>query len=213
MSGGSLPLPVLGAALLLTAGAGWGLAGRERTAAVVVAASALGQVSLHVCFVSLPSASSGPRSTAGHLTAGHLATGHTPAGHHPGATGRAAHASPESVADGSSGATAFVAAFDGSALTLGMVSAHLVAGLVCGLWMWRGEAAFVQLGRSLALFVCAPLRTAWRLWAAGQPPGPVTPGRARRRPGRRPQDLLLLHGLSLRGPPLRRLSVRPSPAH
>ncbi|MFC9244571.1 hypothetical protein ACFT7S_11235 [Streptomyces sp. NPDC057136] len=203
MSGGSLPLPVLGSALLLVTGAGWWLAGRERTASGVVAASALGQVSLHAFFSSLPSA---PASMAGHASA----VRHSGAMDH---SAHSAHSAHESMGDGPSDPMALVAAFDGSVLTTGMAAAHLIAGLVCGWWLWRGETAFVQLGRSLALFVCAPLRTAWRLWTVGSSAGPVTRWRTRRRPGRRLQGLLLLHCLSLRGPPPHGFSVRPSSAH
>lgn len=199
MSGGTLPLPVLVAALLPATGAGWWLAGRERHASVVVAASALGQVFLHALFSSLPSCLPGARA----------ATGHTMAGHHTGPVGHSDHGV---TAESPSDPMAVVAAFDGSVFTTGMAAAHLVAGLVCGWWLWRGERALVRLGRSLALFVCAPLWTALRLWSVGSPVGPVTRWRTRRRPGRRLQDLLLLHGLSLRGPPPYVLPVRPSPA-
>ncbi|MFD3656859.1 hypothetical protein [Streptomyces sp. NPDC058620] len=202
MSGGPLPLSALGAALLLVSGAGWWLAGRERTASVVVAASVLGQVSLHTLFSSLPSPASGAPSTAG-ASAGHAS------GHHSGVMDHSAH---DAMAGGPSD-LAFAGAFDGSVLTTGMAAAHLVAGLVCGWWLWRGEIALVQLGRSLALFVAAPLHTAWRLWTVDAPAAPVTRWRKRRRPGRRPRELLLLHGLSLRGPPPNGLSVRPSFAH
>ncbi|MGW8885389.1 hypothetical protein [Streptomyces sp. NPDC055749] len=199
MSGGALPLPVLVSALLLVTGAGWWLAGRERTAAVIVAASALGQVSLHALFSSLPPALPGAPSTAGHATHGHP----------PGTVDHSGH---EVIADGPADLMAIAAAFDGSVFTTGMAAAHLIAGLVCGWWLWRGERALVRLGRSLALFVCAPLWTAWRLWTACPPAGPVARSRPRRRPGRRLQGLLLLHCLSLRGPPPHGLSVRPSPA-
>ncbi|MFG2288188.1 hypothetical protein ACGFOU_19265 [Streptomyces sp. NPDC048595] len=41
--------------------------------------------------------------------------------------------------------------------TLGMFLAHVLAALVCGLWLWRGEAAAFRLTRSLAGLLFAPL--------------------------------------------------------
>lgn len=182
MSGAPLPLLVQAAALLPVCGAGWWLAARERSAPVTVAAHVLGQLGLHAFF-----------SGAG----GH----HTGGGHH--ASGAMDHSAHEVPIGGSSDLMGLLAAFDGTVFTLGMAAAHVLAGLVCGWWLWRGEVALARLGRCLVLFVRAPLRTAWRLWAA-TPPAPVRPARrrTRRRAGRRPQDLLALHTLSRRGPPL-----------
>ncbi|GAA3016423.1 hypothetical protein [Streptomyces fulvorobeus] len=206
MSGGSLPLPALASALLLVTCAGWWLAGRERTACAAVAASAVGQVFLHAFFSSLPSAARERPYTAGEPP---VSAVHAYAVHHSGAVDHVAHEATAGAVPG----PGLLEAFDGSTLSAGMAAAHLIAGLLCGWWLWRGEAAVVQLARSLALFVRAPLATAWRLWDAGPPQAPLTRWRPRRRPGRRLQELLLLHGLSLRGPPPHVLPVRPSFAH
>ncbi|MGG2464033.1 PE-PGRS family protein [Streptomyces sp. RGM 3693] len=42
---------------------------------------------------------------------------------------------------------------------LGMFLAHLLAALLCGLWLWRGEAAVFRLARSLAGLLFTPLLT------------------------------------------------------
>ncbi|MEQ4608247.1 hypothetical protein ABMX48_16420 [Streptomyces cavourensis] len=193
MSGGPLPLLPLTAVLVPVAGAGWWLARRERGAPVTVAAHVLGQLGLHAYFAvtgahsSADSATGAPTAAAEHVHHAHELP-HVPA--------------PHPVAD-TSLLTELLGAFGSSVFTGPMAAAHALAGLVCGWWLWRGEVALARLGRSLALFVRAPLRTAWRLWSAAPPaPGrPVRP-RARRRPGRRPQGLLAPHVLSRRGPPL-----------
>ncbi|WP_240981387.1 MULTISPECIES: hypothetical protein [unclassified Streptomyces] len=84
---------------------------------------------------------------------------------------------------------------------VGMLAAHLLAALVCGLWLARGEAAFFALAEGAT----RPLR---RLFAA--PPGPVAapgdprrPVRRPRRTARRPHVVVLASVLSRRGPPHR----------
>ncbi|MGA6175001.1 hypothetical protein ACPEIF_32715 [Streptomyces sp. NPDC012600] len=195
MSDGPLPLLPLVAVLAPVAAAGWWLAGRERSAPVTVSAHVLGQLGLHACFSAaaacLPAASGAGGAGSAHHAHGAMAS-------------HASHAFGAGPAAGDTPhLTGLLAAFDGSVFTLGMAAAHAVAGLVCGWWLWRGEVALARLGRCLALFVRAPLRTAWRLWSAAPLDGvPPVRRRTRRRPGRRPQDLLALHAISRRGPPL-----------
>lgn len=184
MSGGPLPLPSLAAVLVPVAAAGWWLARRERNAPVTVSAHVLGQLGLHAYF-----------------------TASAPGGAHH-AHGAMSHASPTGPAGDVLPRMELLAAFDASVFTTGMAASHAAAGLVCGWWLWRGEVALARLGRCLALSVQGSLRTAWRLWSATPFSGvsPVRP-RTRRRPGRRPQDLLALHAISRRGPPLPALSL------
>ncbi|WP_411082423.1 hypothetical protein [Streptomyces sp. cmx-18-6] len=190
MSGGPLPLLPLLAVLVPVTAAGWWLAGRERGAPATVCAHVLGQLALHAHF-----------SAAAACFPAASGTGATGSAHH--AHGAMSHASHSGPAGDASYPMELLAAFDGSVFTLGMAAAHAVAGLICGWWLWRGELALARLGRSLALFVRAPLRTAWRLWSATPPAaGRPTRRRTRRRPGRRPQDRLALHAISRRGPPL-----------
>ncbi|ALC32241.1 integral membrane protein [Streptomyces sp. CFMR 7] len=192
MSGGPLPLLPLAAVLVPVAGAGWWLARRERGAPVTVAAHVLGQLGLHAYFAvtgahsSADSATGVPTAAAEHVHHAHELP-HVPA--------------PHPVPD-TSLLTELLGAFGSSVFTGPMAAAHALAGLVCGWWLWRGEVALARLGRSLALFVRAPLRTAWRLWSAA-PPAPGRPVRPRGGGRcRRPQGLLAPHVLSRRGPPL-----------
>ncbi len=189
MSGAPLPLLVQAASLLPVCGAGWWLAARRRSAPVTVAAHVLGQLGLHAVF-----SGAGPWAPPG------AGARHAGGGHH--AAGAMDHSAHEVPIGGPSDLMGLLAAFDGAVFTLGMALAHALAGLVCGWWLWRGEVAVTRLGRCLVLFVRAPLRTAWRLWAA-TPPAPAPPARrrTRRRAGRRPPELLALHTLSRRGPP------------
>ncbi|MGW9302138.1 hypothetical protein ACWHA3_15105 [Streptomyces cyaneofuscatus] len=179
MSGGPLPLPPLLAVLVPVAAAGWLLARRDRNAPVTVSAHVLGQLGLHAYF------------TASATGGAHHAHGAMPHASHTGPAGDVSHR------------MELLSAFDASVFTTGMAASHAVAGLICGWWLWRGEVALARLGRCLALFVRTPLRTAWRLWSAtpldgASPPRP----RTRRRPGRCLRDLLALHAISRRGPPL-----------
>ncbi len=190
MSGAALPLRVQAAALLPVCGAGWWLAARERGAPVTVTAHVLGQLGLHAFF-----------ALAGSWLPAGFAAHHSGGGRE--ASGAMNHSAHEVPIGGPSDLMGLLAAFDGTVFTLGMAAAHAVAGLICGWWLWRGEVALARLGRCLALFVRAPLRTARSLWSATPPaPAPPVRRRARSRPRRRPRDLLALHACSRRGPPL-----------
>ncbi|MBM7058978.1 MULTISPECIES: hypothetical protein [Streptomyces] len=190
MSGAPLPLLVQAAVLLPVCGAGWWLAARERSAPVTVAAHVLGQLGLHAFFAG-----------AGSWLPSRFGAHHSGGGHHA-SSGAMDHSAHEVPIGGSSDLMGLLAAFDGTVFTLGMAVAHALAGLICGWWLWRGEVALARLGRCLALFVRAPLRTAWRLWSAA-PAAPVPPARrrTRREPARRPQGLPVRHAISRRGPP------------
>lgn len=97
--------------------------------------------------------------------------------------------------DGDSGMSA--AALDGPAA---MVAAHLLAAVVCALWLARGEAALFRLARALDALAFTPLRlllTAPRL--------PRVPGRVPLTPAapdpHRFRGVVLTYSLSRRGPP------------
>ncbi|GLF95845.1 hypothetical protein [Streptomyces yaizuensis] len=188
-SGASPPLRAYALALPPVLAAGWRLTRRERSARAVVAASAAGQLALHVLF--------------GLVSHGPAAPGHPPGHPAPGGT---------SLAGLTVSAEAVTASLTAS-LTSGMAGAHVLAGAVCGWWLWRGERALVQLGRALALFADGPLhsvRTAILRTALIEavlrgtlvpPPAPAVPA-GPPEPARMPAFLLPLRTLSRRGPPL-----------
>lgn len=85
----------------------------------------------------------------------------------------------------------------GMSLT-GMLLAHLLAALLCGLWLAYGERAAFRILRALAGWLFAPLRLLLRL-----PAPPHRPRVRARRAGsdRAPRRLLLTHAITSRGPP------------
>ncbi|WP_197370188.1 hypothetical protein, partial [Streptomyces clavuligerus] len=119
--------------------ASWRLTRARRSAGVVVVACAAQQLALHVLFGLV--AHGGPGDAAGH-PAGHAPAQEVPLGGDGGLFGYGVHL--DALA---------------ASLTSGMAGAHLLAGAVCGWWIWRGEQALVQLGRALALFADGPVHS------------------------------------------------------
>ncbi|WKX73796.1 hypothetical protein [Streptomyces sp. XD-27] len=81
-----------------------------------------------------------------------------------------------------------------------MLTVHLLAALLCALWLWRGEAAFFQLLRCVRALAFTPLSLAMaaiRPWATA----PSVPPPARYTGDGRLRSALLGHALSRRGPP------------
>lgn len=149
MSDDALPWWAVGLAFTGTACGAWWLTGPERGAGRVVGATVLAQGMLHLLF-SLAHHLVRPPG-AEHVFGTHHGVAFSDAGmavHHPGTRSAVTGASADSplwsvVAHGSSA---------------GMFLAHLLAAVVCGLWLWRGEAAVHRIGRVLAALLFAPLR-------------------------------------------------------
>ncbi len=81
----------------------------------------------------------------------------------------------------------------------GMLAVHLLAALLCGLWLARGEAAFFTLARAALAHAFTPLRLLRALVRV--PDAPRGPVRRARRNAHRPHTVVLAHALSRRGPP------------
>lgn len=80
----------------------------------------------------------------------------------------------------------------------GMLAAHLLAALLCGLWLAHGERAAFRILRALAGWLTAPLRPLLGPSAPAYRP----PARARRaRTDGGPRRYLLIHAITSRGPP------------
>lgn len=220
MSGDVLPWWTLGSALAGTAWGAWWLTGRERGAAAVVGATVVAQGLLHLLFdlahvfvrgpADPPPAGQAPGMDHGIMFS------------HSGMTMRMNH-SDSGLAMGHAGTTGApfaprlesVVAQQGSA---GMFLAHLLAAVVCGLWLWRGEAAATQVGRALAVVLFAPLRRICRVLAhpALDRRAPSVCAATAERETARTAPVLLRHAVVRRGPPLVgsavvRLSVGPLP--
>jgi hypothetical protein len=190
MSGDHVPLRTLLAGWAVTGAAGWCLAGRERGLGLVVAVAVAVQTALHSAFSLAPAAP--PRSPhMGSTDPG--AGGMGSMGHDMGGMDSL------SVSEhlGHAGHT------PGGDSSLGMLTAHLLAALLCGLWLGHGERAVFRLLRAVGGWLAAPLRL---LFALPVPPPP--PVRVRRwSSDRAPRLLLLVHAITSRGPPVRAAAV------
>lgn len=184
MSGSSVSWWTLVAGTVVMGGAGWCLAGRERGLPLVVGVVVVAQGALHSAF-------SFTRSTAGTSTDSMDMT-HTGMDADMGMdmdTGMVMGLG--HMAHGGHGTDALSSSY-------GMLAAHTLAALLCGLWLAYGERAAFRILRAVAGRLAAPLRLALAR--------PATPDRPRLRPrrgssDRTPRLLLLVHAITSRGPP------------
>ncbi|WP_190344346.1 hypothetical protein [Streptomyces venezuelae] len=229
MSGTELPWWALLPALAGTAGAAWALAGGERGLATVTAATVVVQAVLHSLFSlaqslvqpSLPTGTSFARQWAAYLTCGPgdqsdlsaeealrivdaAGLGGLVSQPPPGTTGQAlgGHAMHHMGASPSGlmpPGTGHDMASMASMSATGMLAAHLLAAVLCGLWLAYAEQAFFRFTRVLAGWLTAPLRVLFAVLvpvANHQAPRPVRDFGVRR-----PRRLLLVHAITSRGPP------------
>ncbi|MFE6852946.1 hypothetical protein ACFVDH_19400 [Streptomyces sp. NPDC057674] len=190
MSGQGVPAWTLSVAFAATVSATWFLAGRERGLLAVTTASVVVQSALHTAF-SWSQTTAVPAATASmdDVHAAHAHMAHAAMGH----------------GDMSASAGMLSQAPAGHDMTdvsssLGMLSAHLLAALLSGLWMAFGEQAAFRLLLATSLRLFRPLRPLLASFA------PVVRNRPRFRPvragdERTPRRLLLAHSLISRGPP------------
>ncbi|MEU3830181.1 hypothetical protein AB0F36_33440 [Streptomyces sp. NPDC029080] len=226
MSGVPVPWWAMAAGAAGTGAGGWCLAGRERGHALIVAAVVAAQTALHETFsLAQAHSSSGPAHDMGamHMGAMHTGAVHVGALHvgsmymgaapmesahmgsaHTGAmpmdamnmpgTGHAGAGSMPLGGPGLHGAHSM----DGTA-GLGMFAAHLLAAVLCGLWLAYGERAVFRILRAMAARLVAPLRMLLAL------PVPQCRPSVRRGDdtGRPPLPRLLLgYAIISRGPPV-----------
>jgi hypothetical protein len=193
MSGASVPWWAMGAGAVATGGAGWCLAGRERGLPLIVSVVVLAQGALHSAFEfaqsALQPAAPGSTGTAtmpmasmamdftdmnsmASMDMGNVGSGHM------------AHAGQDM----------------GGTSSFGMFAAHLLAALLCGLWLAYGERAAFRILRAVASRLAAPLRLPLALPAPPHRPH-IRVRRSRSDQALRP--LLLVHAITSRGPPAR----------
>ncbi|WP_405628029.1 hypothetical protein OG933_19435 [Streptomyces sp. NBC_00016] len=189
MSGAEVPAWALAAGVAVTGIAGWCLAGRERGLPLIVTVVVAAQTALHSAF-SLAGPESGAAASAGMGALGAMGMDSMDMGHmdHVSHIGHMSHMSHMGEGAGQGGSSSF-----------GMLAAHLLAALLCGLWLAHGEKAAFRILRAVAGRLAAPLRLLLAV--------PVTPDRPRvrfrrRRSARAPRLLLLTHAITTRGPPL-----------
>jgi hypothetical protein len=196
MSGSEVPPWALAAGAAVTGAAGWCLAGRERGLPLIVAVVVTAQTLLHSAFSLAQSA---------HAAAGHTMDSMDMGAMHMSSTDSMDMASMGATASMSGGSAVSAGSMDmglstdGTSSSLGMLAAHLLAALLCGLWLAYGERAAFRILRAVAARLIAPLRLLLAL--------PATPNRPRVRPQRRRSDraprlLHLTHAITSRGPPV-----------
>ncbi|MCQ4211290.1 hypothetical protein [Streptomyces longispororuber] len=178
MSGHAVPWWVVALGTFFIGAVVWGPAGSERRTSTVVTLTVTAQAGLHAAFSVAQSWADAAESRAftGAMT--------------------------EMDSVGSMGASSSMPSMGhdmGGIPSAGMVAGHLLAALLCGVWLAHGERAAFRILRALAGWFVAPLRLAALLL-------PMTPHRPRvrgRRTGtvRRPRRLLLVHAITSRGPP------------
>ncbi|WP_371578392.1 hypothetical protein [Streptomyces sp. NBC_01314] len=211
MSGSHVPWWAMAAGAAATGAVGWCLAGRERGLPLITSVVVAAQTALHSGFElaqpSGPMAANGPTGSMSST----VSTGSTDlmdmgSAHmiHTVPTGTAGHMGHVDhtgyLLDGSSASSSSLMSSLASmyASSSGMLAAHLLAALLCGLWLAYGERAAFGLLRAVAGWLAAPLRLSLALpVAAERPRARVRRGRANRSPRR----LLLVHAITSRGPP------------
>ncbi|MFD3588267.1 hypothetical protein [Streptomyces sp. NPDC058683] len=212
MSGTSVPWWAVAAGAAGTGTAGWLLAGRERGRTLIVTVVTVAQAVLHEAFLLAQTvtpavvpgqgiAARAPDSMTdmsgmgvGGMGMGAMDMGSAPMGSmhmDPMDMGSMAHAvAGAQHADGMAGM--------GGAATYGMFAAHLLAAILCGLWLAYGERAVFRVLRAAAIRLVAPLR----MLLAGPAPLPHPPaGRRRATDVPAPARLLLCCSLTSRAPP------------
>ncbi|MFF6785082.1 hypothetical protein [Streptomyces sp. NPDC012510] len=213
MSGSQVPWWAMATGAVATGAVGWCLAGRERGLPLITSVVVAAQTALHWGFELAPS----PGGTVPPSRTGPMGSGHMTHAVHPGAAGHMDHVDHVShldhtgslldaldrtgplldgpYASSSSLLSGLVSLYASSS---GMFAAHLLAALLCGLWLAYGERAVFRMLRAVAGWLAAPLRLSLALPATPERPRP----RVRRgRTGRSPRRLLLVHAITSRGPP------------
>ncbi|KQX50679.1 MULTISPECIES: hypothetical protein [unclassified Streptomyces] len=198
MSGRDLSVPALGLALAGTLAVAWILARRERGLLAVTAATVAVQSALHAVFSwsqrqeALPPGQPASDQTAtAHAAMGHMGMGHADMAH-------------EAMGHALPGSASFPHDMTDMSSSLGMLSAHLLAALLSGLWMAYGERAAFRLVRSLPLWRFRSLLRPLRLLLVAVVPLPPRRPRIRSvRAGdaRAPRQPPFSYSVISRGPP------------
>ncbi|MFF9768378.1 hypothetical protein ACF1GT_17510 [Streptomyces sp. NPDC014636] len=207
MSGVPVPWWAMAAGAAGTGVGGWCLAGRERGRTLIVAAVVAAQTVLHETFSLAQSSASGPRAGSSgpaydmgamdmgsmHMGSTHMGSMHMDAMDMTG-IGHLAAGSMTHMGPGMHGAHSM-----GGGATFGMFAAHLLAAVLCGLWLAYGERAVFRILRAMAARLVAPLRMLLAL-----PVPPCRPSVRRGRDAGRPPlaQLLLCYAIVSRGPPV-----------
>ncbi|MFF4586552.1 hypothetical protein [Streptomyces sp. NPDC001388] len=205
MSGVHVPAWALAAGTAATGAAGWCLTGRERGPVTVVTLVVAAQTALHTAFEFAQSAAPGGGPSGrgsgdpmAAMSGMHGMSGGAGMDGMGGMGGMDMSRMSHLGHAGLPGPTAPVDFLGAGSSSSGMLAAHLLAALLCGLWLAHGEKAVFRVLRAAAGRLVAPLRLLLALPAP--PPRPRV--RPRRRRSERVPRLLLVHAITSRGPPL-----------
>ncbi|MGW3204277.1 hypothetical protein [Streptomyces sp. NPDC001135] len=206
MSDASVPWWAMAAGGAGTGAAGWCLAGRERGTALIVTVVVAAQAVLHETFSFAQSAASGRNAASDGMSPMHMGSMgsmHPMGSMHMGSMHTAGTDMPGTGHMGADSMAHLGAGVHGShsmggTAGFGMYAAHLLAAVLCGLWLAYGERAVFRILRAAAARLVAPLRMLLAL-----PVPPRRPSVRRRRPtGHRVlARLLLCYAIISRGPP------------
>ncbi|MEF9915550.1 hypothetical protein RJT17_36365 [Streptomyces sp. P5-A9] len=221
MSGSGLPWWVLLSGLMSVGAVGWSFGGRERRCAAVAALTVVVQAGLHVGFTlarlaTLPRTAEAGGTQSVQEWAQNLLCGADPTpaqaarayaiAQRAGLTEHLHHGTGH--ATGSMAATGTTDTWEPAGLlhlghmtgtaSWGMLAVHLVAAVLCGLWLAQGERAAFALVRACADHAFVPLRLVLVVLV---PPVCRPAFRPTRQTRRRLRRLLLVHTLATRGPP------------
>ncbi|WP_439943829.1 hypothetical protein [Streptomyces sp. BBFR115] len=214
MAGTAVPWWAMAAGAAGTGAAGWLMAGRERGRALVVSVVTAAQAVLHETFsLAQPSAYEPAAPAHAGASAGLDAMDMGSAGMGSMGTGTVGMGSMGGMERGSAAPAVHgmaglghmhglhgahdMAGLSGAA-SLGMFAVHLLAAILCGLWLAHGERAVFRVLRATAARLAAPLRLLAAL------PTPFRRPRVHRRRAAAapvPVRLLLCCSLTFRGPP------------
>ncbi|MFD5375269.1 hypothetical protein ACFWJE_12755 [Streptomyces griseoincarnatus] len=212
MSGTAVPSWALAVAVAVTGGAPWCLAGRERGLLVVSSVVVAAQTALHVWFSYVQELSRPPVRPMPPMSMHGMAAGEgTSSLDHLASMAHMGHAMHSMTHGGRSGgstdAMGAMSSLDampatghalGGMSSTGMLAAHVLAALLCGLWLAHGERAAFRILRAFAGWLAAPLRLPLTLSA---PPHRPSIRVRRSRVARTPRRLLLVCTITSRGPP------------
>ncbi|QES57712.1 hypothetical protein DEJ51_29015 [Streptomyces venezuelae] len=213
MSGVAVPWWALSVAFPGTAATAWALAGRERGLFAVTAAAVAVQTVLHAGFsmaqslagAATPSGSGRMPLMSSMAAMPSMAGMPRPSGAGTPEAGAHLHHAMHGTADVASAMTTATGGplpggvHEAAAMSpVGMTAAHLLAAVLCGLWLAHGERAAFRVVRAVAGRLWIPLRLLLRTTVpAHRPPIRIR----RRRRHRAPRRLFLVHAITSRGPP------------
>ncbi|RSN54980.1 hypothetical protein DMH12_15670 [Streptomyces sp. WAC 04229] len=218
MSGEGLPWWVLLSGASVAGAVGWAFGARERRRRTVAGLTVAAQTGLHAAFtlaqsgdrpVAAPETTQSLRQWADHFLCGAPPTPTQAARAYDIAVAAGLHPADHVTAHGAHGVAS--AGHDmppmggmhdmtqmAGTSSWGMLAAHVLAAVLCGIWLAQGESAAFKLVRACADRAFVPLRLV--LAVLCPPPAPPSFRPAPRSRGRLRQ-LLLVHILATRGPP------------